>query len=74
MRHGTNFRFDTYHTEEVLGRVDHGHGLDASNAIYASAREDLACLSVIKNFISGVGPQPFNANIDKSKQFAWRVL
>jgi hypothetical protein len=63
MRHGTYFRFDEYYTEEVLGRVDHGHGLEASNAIDAKVREDLVRLGVIKDIISGVGPRPFNAKI-----------
>jgi len=66
LRRGTDFRFDEYETEEVLGRVDHGHGLEASNAIDASVREDLVRLNVIKDFISGVGPRPFNAKIDNS--------
>jgi hypothetical protein len=61
MRHGTDFRFDEYYTEEVLRRVDHGHGLEASNAIDASVREDLVRLRLIKDFISGAGPRPFNA-------------
>jgi hypothetical protein len=29
LRHGIDFRFDECYTEEVLGRVDHGHGLEA---------------------------------------------
>jgi hypothetical protein len=66
LRHGTDFRFDEYRTEEVLGRVDHGHGLEASNAIDASVREDLVRLGVIKYFISGAGPRPSNAKIDNS--------
>ena len=66
LRHGNDFRFDEFYTEEVLGRVDHGHGLEASNAIDASVREDLVRLSVIKDFILGVGPRPFNAKIDIS--------
>jgi hypothetical protein len=66
LRHGTDFRFDEYEMEEVLGRVDHGHGLEAPNAVDASLREDLVQLSVIKDFISGVGPRPFNAKNDNS--------
>jgi hypothetical protein len=66
LRHDTGFRFDEYDTEEVLGRVDNGHGLEASNAIDASVREDLVRLNVIKYFISGAGPRPFNAKIDNS--------
>lgn len=66
LAHGTDFKFDEFYTEEVLGRVDHGHGLEASNAIDASVREDQVRLDVIDSFLSGTGPRPFNAKIDNS--------
>jgi hypothetical protein len=66
LRYGTDFQFDEFDTEEVLGRVDHGHGLEASNATDASVREDLVRLNAIEAFISGVRPLPFNAKIYNS--------
>jgi hypothetical protein len=66
LRHGNDFRFNEIYTEEVLGRVDHCHGLESSNAIDASVREDLVRLSVVKDFISGARPRPFNAKIGNS--------
>eukprot|EP00873_Tetraselmis_striata_P025985 jgi/Tetstr1/446249/TSEL_033793.t1 len=61
---GGDFVFDEFYQEEVLGRVDHGHGLEASNAIDASVREDQVRLDVIEDFLNGNGPRPFNAKID----------
>eukprot|EP00873_Tetraselmis_striata_P022879 jgi/Tetstr1/443143/TSEL_003232.t1 len=63
---GGDFVFDEFYQEEVLGRVDHGHGLEASNAIDASVREDQVRLDVIEDFLNGNGPHPFNAKIDNS--------
>ena len=61
-----DFKFDEFWTVEVLGRVDHGHGLEASNAVDASVVEDLKRLEYIKAFIDNNGPRPFNAKIDNS--------
>ena len=46
--------------------MDHGHGLEAANAVDASVVEDLKRLEYIKDFIEGNGPRPFNAKIDNS--------
>jgi hypothetical protein len=43
----TDFIFDEIWTTEVLGRVDHGHGLEASNAVDASVVEDLKRIECI---------------------------
>lgn len=66
LTHGRDFKFDEFWTEEVLGRVDHGHGLESSNAIDASVREDQIRLDVIDKYLLGNGPRPFNAKIDNS--------
>lgn len=66
LTHGTDFKFDEFWTEEVLGRADHGHGLEASNAIDASVREDQVRLDVIASFLNGTTPRPFNSKIDNS--------
>jgi hypothetical protein len=62
----TDFVFDEIWSTEVLGRVDHGHGLEASNAVDASVVEDLKRLEYIQDFINGTGPRPLNAKIDNS--------
>eukprot|EP00873_Tetraselmis_striata_P019558 jgi/Tetstr1/439822/TSEL_028233.t1 len=61
---GGDFVFDEFYQEEVLGRVDHGHGLEESKAIDASVREDQVRLDVIEDFLNGNGSRPFNAKID----------
>jgi hypothetical protein len=42
LHHGTDYRFDEIYMEEVvLGRVDYGHSVEASNAVDACIREGL---------------------------------
>lgn len=61
-----DFDFVEIKTEHVLGRVDHGHGLEASNAVDASVVEDLERLDAIEAFLNGAGPRVFNSKIDNS--------
>ena len=65
-RFPTDFDFDEIWTLEVLGEVDHGHGMEASNALQASQLEDLKRIEVIEAFLDGNGPRPFNSKIDNS--------
>ena len=65
-RFPADFDFEEVWTVEVLGEVDHGHGMEASNALQASQIEDLKRIEVIEEFLDGVGPRPFNAKIDNS--------
>ena len=65
-RFPTDFDFEETWTVEILGEVDHGHGLEASNAVQASLIEDLKRIDLIEDFIAGTGPRPFNAKIDNS--------
>ena len=66
LRFPGDFDFEEVWTVGVLGEVDHGHGLEASNALQASQIEDLKRIEVIEEFLDGVGPRPFNAKIDNS--------
>ena len=61
-----DFDFEEIWTLEVLGEVDHGHGLESSNAVQASVLEDLKRIELINAYIDGYGPRPFNAKIDNS--------
>ena len=62
----TDFDFEEIWDIQVLGEVDHGHGLEASNALQASLLEDLKRIEIIEEFLEGDGPRPLNAKIDNS--------
>ena len=50
----------------MLGLVDHGMGLESSNAQDATVIEDLKRLEVISQFLLDEGPRPLNSKIDNS--------
>ncbi len=50
----------------MLGLVDHGMGLESSNAQDVSVVEDLKRLEVIESFINNEGPRPLNSKIDNA--------
>ena len=66
MAYPADFRFDEIYTQEFLGLVDHGMGLEASNAHDASVIEDLKRLDVIERFLAEEGPRPLNSKIDNA--------
>lgn len=66
MKYPEDFHFEEIYTQEVLGFVDHGFGLEASNALDASVVEDLKRLEVIEEFLEGDGPRPLNSKIDNA--------
>ena len=65
-KHRDDFVFDEIWNLEVLGFVDHGVGLEASNAADASVIEDIKRLDVIQEFLEGDGPRPLNSKIDNA--------
>jgi hypothetical protein len=66
MVYNIDFRFDEIWNLEVLGLVDHGMGLESSNAQDATVIEDLKRLEVISQFLDDEGPRPLNSKIDNS--------
>jgi hypothetical protein len=69
MVYNVDFRFDEIWNLEFLGLVDHGSGLEASNALDASVVEDIKRLEVISVFLLDEGPRPLNSpttNIDNA--------
>jgi hypothetical protein len=66
MVYNNDFRFEEIWNLEVLGLVDHGMGLESSNALDASVVEDLKRLEVIESFINNEGPRPLNSKIDNA--------
>ena len=66
LKYRDDFDFDEIFTKEVLGRVDHGHGMEASNALDASVLEDLKRMEYVLRFLNGTGPRVFNSKIDNS--------
>jgi hypothetical protein len=66
MVYNVDFRFDEVWNLEVLGLVDHGSGLEASNALDASVIEDLKRIEVIYEFLLDEGPRPLNSKIDNA--------
>jgi hypothetical protein len=66
MVYNTDFRFEEIWNLEVLGLVDHGVGLEASNAQDASVVEDLKLLEVIEFFLNNERPRPLNSKVDNA--------
>ena len=66
LQYPADFRFEEIWNIEVLGLVDHGMGLEASNAADASVIEDLKRIEVIEQFLEGDGPRPLNSKIDNA--------
>ena len=66
LQYPADFRFEEIWNLEVLGMVDHGMGLEASNAVDASVIEDLKRIEVIEAFLAGDGPRPLNSKIDNA--------
>ena len=66
MVYNIDFRFEEIWNLEVLGLVDHGMGLESSNAQDATVIEDLKRLEVISQFLLDEGPRPLNSKIDNS--------
>ena len=66
MKYRDDFVFEEIWNLEVLGFVDHGVGLEASNALDASVIEDLKRLEVIEEFLDEEGPRPLNSKIDNA--------
>ena len=67
MVYNVDFRFEEiWNLEVLLGLVDHGMGLESSNAQTATVIEDLKRLEVISQFLLDEGPRPLNSKIDNS--------
>ena len=66
MVYNVDFRFDEIWNVEVLGLVDHGMGLESSNAQDATVIEDLKRLEVKSQFLLDEGPRPLNSKIENS--------
>ncbi len=66
MVYNVDFRFEEIWNLEVLGLVDHGRGLESSNAQDATVIEDLKRLKVISQFLLDDGPRPLNSKTDNS--------
>jgi len=58
-----DFRLEEVWNLEVLGLVDYGFGLEASNALNASVIEDLKRIEVIYELLLDEGPRPLNSKI-----------